>query len=58
MIPLECLGSFWYRRVRRSLPRGRGAARTAGSQVGFTSIENAGRELDTVYFWIKTDEST
>ena len=24
-------------------------------QIGFTSIENAGRELDTVYFWIKTD---
>jgi hypothetical protein len=24
-------------------------------QVGFTSIENAGRELDTVYFWIKTE---
>jgi hypothetical protein len=24
-------------------------------QVGFTSIENAGRELDTAYFWIKTE---
>jgi hypothetical protein len=24
-------------------------------QVGFTTIENAGRELDTVYFWIKTE---
>jgi hypothetical protein len=27
-------------------------------QIGFTSIDEVGRELDTVYFWIKTETET